>query len=169
MLYNRSLLEASMGRCSLYTCKHDWMLEYLNHEFGIERCRIVTSTDQRVTEELPISMCELYVQSVYARKQCECISRTIFLNKSPRKETCGHAALLQDFRSLADCIFAVVKASSHAGEIIIAQCLSTPFETDRFLSRLECLAYLSVMSTIHRRSSLCGLWWNLTHEMSCTV
>ena len=77
-----------------------------------------------------ISMCELYVQSVYARRQCECISRTVFLNKSPRKEICGHAALLQDIPSLADCIFVVVKASSHAEEIIIAQCLSTPFEPD---------------------------------------
>lgn len=39
-LHNYSLLEVSEGRYSLHTCVHDWTLEYLNHEFDGERCRI---------------------------------------------------------------------------------------------------------------------------------
>jgi tetratricopeptide (TPR) repeat protein len=39
-LHNYSLLEVSEGRYSLHTCVHDWTLEYLNHEFDWERCRI---------------------------------------------------------------------------------------------------------------------------------
>lgn len=41
------------------------MLEYLNHEFGIERRRIVTSTNQRVTEEVPESLCVGFMCSQY--------------------------------------------------------------------------------------------------------
>jgi len=36
-LHNYSLIEVSEGRYSLYTCVHDWTLEYLNHEFDGER------------------------------------------------------------------------------------------------------------------------------------
>ena len=39
-LHSYSLLEMSVGQYSLYTCEHDWMLEYLNQEFDQERCRI---------------------------------------------------------------------------------------------------------------------------------
>lgn len=40
ILHNYSLLEVSAGQYSLYTCEHDWTLEFLNHEFDQERCRI---------------------------------------------------------------------------------------------------------------------------------
>lgn len=39
-LHNYSLLEVSAGQYSLHMCEHDWALEYLNHEFDQERCRI---------------------------------------------------------------------------------------------------------------------------------
>ena len=40
ILHNYSLLEVSEGRYSLHTCVHDWTLEYLNHKFDLEKCRI---------------------------------------------------------------------------------------------------------------------------------
>ena len=39
-LHGYSLLEVGGGRYSLHTCEHDWALEYLNHEFDQEKCRI---------------------------------------------------------------------------------------------------------------------------------
>ena len=39
-LHNYSLLVVSAGQYSLHMCEHDWALEYLNHEFDQERCRI---------------------------------------------------------------------------------------------------------------------------------
>lgn len=39
-LHDYSLLEVSAGQYSLHMCQHDWTLEYLNHDFDPERCRI---------------------------------------------------------------------------------------------------------------------------------
>ncbi|KAL8993511.1 MAG: hypothetical protein Q9188_007312 [Gyalolechia gomerana] len=39
-LHGYSLLEVGDGGYSLHTCEHDWTLEYLNHEFDQEKCRI---------------------------------------------------------------------------------------------------------------------------------
>jgi hypothetical protein len=39
-LHNYSLLEVSAGQYSLYTCEHDWTLEYLNRGFDQEGCQI---------------------------------------------------------------------------------------------------------------------------------
>ncbi|KAL9595974.1 MAG: hypothetical protein Q9179_004781 [Wetmoreana sp. 5 TL-2023] len=39
-LHDYSLLEVNRRQYSLHMCQHDWMLEYLNHDFDPERCRI---------------------------------------------------------------------------------------------------------------------------------
>ncbi|KAL8721410.1 MAG: hypothetical protein Q9181_007708, partial [Wetmoreana brouardii] len=39
-LHDYSLLEVNRGQYNLHMCQHDWTLEYLNHDFDPERCRI---------------------------------------------------------------------------------------------------------------------------------
>ena len=69
------------------------------------------------------------------------ISRTVFSIKSPRKETCGHAALFRDFLSLADCIFVVIGPLLRWRDCLCSLSEYTSFEPDRLLSRLECFAH----------------------------
>ena len=69
------------------------------------------------------------------------ISRTVFSIKSPRKETCGNAALFRDFLSLADCIFVVIGPLLRWRDCLCSVSEYTSFETDRLLSRLECFAH----------------------------
>ena len=66
---------------------------------------------------------------------------TVFSIKSPRKETCGHAALFRDFLSLADRIFVVIGPLLHWRDCLCSVSEYTSFEPDRLLSRLECFAH----------------------------
>ena len=69
------------------------------------------------------------------------ISRAVFSIKSPRKETCGHAALFRDFLSLADCICVVIVPLLRWRDCLCSVSEYTSFEPDRLLSRLECFAH----------------------------
>ena len=114
-------------------------------------------------------MCGLCVQSVPARRQIACIPRTAFSNKSPRKESCGHAAPLRDILSLADSHFLVKGPLLRWRDCLCSVSECTRVEPDRLLSRLECFAHLqSRQSPPDRAGSVYAI--HITMEpCSCTV